>query len=353
MLTLLENEQNLCLLENLVSGKAVSVNLSVLSRSLGKHRNTIKKKIDKIFDHAIVDRPAVPFRGLSTIYPLFVVVQVDLPNHENIEAWVKEDPYIFAAFKSRQGDYNTLLFVYHESITSYQRWIDTLPAVLHRDYGISDKDTRLVVSTSYFSNQLMLKQVPSTGIVLMDADFRAKGELVINGYALDELDLNILKCLLSGRGIKINHQLLSLESGLHRRTVEKRLTAMYASKLISPPVCHFPSFFVPPNYILTYSLFEIKKAHENVLQKMIRDPCIPVAIKIVHEKYNLLLFGNHHSISDHLRWEEAYRKTFPDTFGSAHITYLSPEMTISFNHQIVSLCIIRNTLERLRKITVK
>jgi hypothetical protein len=60
------------------------------------------------------------------------------------------------------------------------------------------------------------------------------------------------------------------------------------------------------------------------------------------------LFGNHRNISDHLRWEESYRKRFPDSFGSANITYLSPEMTISFDQQIVSLSIFRTRLERSR-----
>jgi len=35
---------------------------------------------------------------------------------------------------------------------------------------------------------------------------------------------------------------------------------------------------------------------------------------------------------------------FPESFGSANITYLSPEMTISFSQQTVSLSYIRNRL---------
>ncbi|KON31105.1 hypothetical protein AC482_02005 [miscellaneous Crenarchaeota group-15 archaeon DG-45] len=345
---LLEDRENLVLLEGLVSGDALSVNLSALSRVLNRHRNTIKKKVENLFSYNIVDRPVFPFIGLFKVYPLLVVIQLDLPENEQIERWVKEDPYIFAAFKSRQGEYDTLLFVYHETITSYQLWVESLPSILRIKYGVPEKDANLVSSVSYFSNQLMIKYNPSSGINLMEQDFKNRGALNINGYEIDEIDLEILKCLVSGVGIKVNKRLLCKKTGLHRKTVEKRISELLKEEWIFKPVCRFPNFFVPPNYVLTYSLFEIKKTRDKIIREMLRDPHIPIALKIVHGKHNLLLFGNFHSISDHLRWEENYRRRFPDSFGSASITYLSPEMTISFDQQIVSLSIIKNRLEQFR-----
>jgi len=345
MTDLLNDKETLILLENLVSGKAVSVNLSALSRIFDKHRNTIKKKVENIFDYKIVDRPIFPFHGLYNIYPLLVVIHIDLPENEDFIKWVKEDPYIFAAFRSRQGEYDTLLFVYHKNITSYQLWVDSLPSILKAEYGISERDATFVSDTSYFSNQLMIKYSPSSGVHLMERDFLEKGGLTINGYSLDDLDLKIVKSLVSGLGIKVNNTLLCNESGLHRKTVEKRIDALLREGLISNPVCRFPNFFVPPNYVLTYSLFEIKKSKEKVMSEIRKDPHIPIALKIIYGKYNILLFGNHNSIGDHLRWEEGYRLRFPNSFGSAQITYLSPEMTISFDQQIVSLSIIRDRLE--------
>jgi len=345
---LLEDRDNLVLLENLVSGVAVGVNLSALSRTLGKHRNTIKKKVEEIFAHKVVDRPIFPFVGMYKIYPLLVVVHLDMPQNEKFEKWVKEDPHVFAAFRCRQGDYNTLLFIYHQDITNYQLWMDSLPSILRLKYGVPEKDAHFMSSSSYFSNQLMIKYSPSSGIHLMEKDFEEKGELSINGYKLDDLDLEILKALVYGKGIKVNHSLLCERSGLHRKTVEKRVSAMLNEGLVSEPVCRFPNFFVPPNHILTYSLLEIRRSKDKVVSEMIRDPHIPIALKIIHEKYNLLVFGNHRSVSEHLRWEESYRQRFPDSFGSANITYLSPDMTISFDQQIVSLSIIRSEIERRR-----
>lgn len=348
MSDLFEDKENLILLENLVSGESVSVNFNALSKILGKHRNTIKKKVDLIFDRKILDRPICPFLGLYKVYPLLVVVRMNLPEDERVIKWVKEDPHIFAAFRSRQGEYNIVLFIYHESITSYQIWMDSISSVLKIRYNVPDKDTRFVSSTAYFSNQLIIKYSPSSGMSLIEMDFRDKGELTINGHTLDETDLKIMKCLVSGEGIKINQSLLCQRTGLHRKTVEKRLGALLKEELISEPMCRFPSFFVPPNYIMTYSLFEIKDSRDKVMEEIRKDPHIPIAIKVIHERYNLLLFGNHRNISDHLRWEESYRKRFPDSFGSANITYLSPEMTISFDQQIVSLSIFRTRLERSR-----
>lgn len=344
MESLLNDKENLIILENLVSGNALSVNFSALSRILDKHRNTIKKKVENIFDFKIVNRPVFPFLGLYKIYPLLVAVHIDMPENEDFVKWVKEDPYIFAAFRSRQGDYDTLLFVYHKNITNYQMWMDSLPSILKLEYRIPERDATFVSNTSYFSNQLMIKYNPSSGIYLMERDFQEKGELIINGYRLDDLDLKIVKNLVSGMGIKVNHTLLCSKSGLHRKTVDKRINILLREGLISNPVCRFPNFFVPPHYVLTYSLFEIKKSKDKVINEIRKDPHVPIALKIIHGKYNILLFGNHGSISDHLRWEESYRRKFPNSFGSANITYLSPEMTISFNQQIVSLSIIRDRL---------
>ena len=348
MTDLLDDRENLIILDNLVSGNAVSVNLSELSRILAKHRNTIKKKVEKIFNNKIIDRPVLPFLGLYKIYPLLVVVQLDLPENEKIEKWIKEDPYIFAAYRSRQGEYDTILFIYHQNITSHQLWMESLPSILKVKYGIPEKDATIISHTSYFSNQRMIKYNPSSGINLMEQDYYDKGKLTISGHDFDEIDLKILKCLVSGKGLKINQTLLCNITGMHRKTVEKRIAQMFQEQLISEPVCRFPNFFVPPNFILTYSLFEIKKQNQKIIREIRKDPHIPIALNIIHGKYNLLMFGNYHNLSEHLRWEEGYRKRFPNSFGSASITYLSPEMTISFDQQIVSLSIIRNKMEHFR-----
>ncbi len=348
MSELLEDMDNLKIMDELVSGNAVSVNISELSRLLGRHRNTIKNKVDTIFDHNIIDPPVYPFHGLYKVYPLLAVVNLDIPDEKNVNEkiirWVKEDPQIFAAFRFRQGEYNTILFTYHENITAYQLWMSTVPSILMINYGVEEKQSKFESSTAYFSNQLMIKYNPSTGINLIEKDFQEKGGLKLRGYELKGLDLNIIRCLVNGKGIKTNHTLLCDRTGLHRKTVEKRIKALKEDGLLGAPVSRFPNFFVPPNYLLTYILVQFKKLDERILNEIIIDTNIPIAIQTIHGKFNLLMFGNHSSLDDHLQWEENYRTMFPDSFGSAQITYLSPEMTINFNQQIVSLSYIREKL---------
>lgn len=348
MTDLLDDPAILILLENLVSGKAISMNFSALSRILHKHRNTIKKKVERLFEAQILTRPRCPFRGRFKIYPLLAAVRITMPENERFVKWVKEDPYIFAAFRSRQGEYCTLLFVYHENVTSYQSWMEALPSILKRDYGVPEDAATFLSDTAYFSNRLQIKYEPSSGIHLMERTFQEKGKLTINDYSFDDLDLKIVKSLVTGKGMKVNLTLLSSKSGLHRKTVEKRIDVLLHENFIAEPVCRFPNFFVPPHYVLTYSLLEIKKSKERVINEIKKDPHVPIALKIIHGKYNLLLFGNHNNISDHLRWEEELRYRFPGAFGSANITYLSPEATISFDQKIVALSLIRNRLERLQ-----
>jgi hypothetical protein len=226
MSELLEDVDNLKLMEELVSGNAVSVNISELSRILGKHRNTIKNKVEDIFEHRILDNPFYPFRGLYRVYPLLAVVKLDIPDSkdctENIIQWVKEDPQIFAAFRSRQGEYDTLLFTYHESITNYQLWISSIPSILNINYGVDEEDSFFYSSTAYFSNQLMIKYSPSTGINLIERDFKRNGGIKLRGYELDQLDLDIMRCLVNGKGIKTNHTMLcQLPPHLRPRPVQE------------------------------------------------------------------------------------------------------------------------------------
>jgi len=348
MSKLLDDVDNLKLLEELVSGNAVSVNISELSRILGKHRNTIKNKVEAIFRHNILDPPIYPFHGLYRVYPVLAIIKVDIPDckdcTQGIIKWITEDPQIFAAFRSRQGEYDTLLFTYHENITNYQLWMSSVPSILEISYGVDEEYSHFKSSTAYFSNQLMVKYNPSTGINLIERDYNRNGSVKLRGYELDELDLDIIRCLVNGKGVKTNHTLLCERTGLHRKTVEKRIDLLVQERLLAMPVCRFPNFFVPPNYLLTYTLVQFRRLDERILNEIIIDPSIPIAIQTIHEKYNMLIFGNHSSLDDHLRWEENYRTLFPDSFGSAEITYLSPEMTINFNQQIVSLSYIRSRL---------
>jgi len=340
---LLNDPVNLRLLEKLVSGEATSPNFSLLSKRFGKHRNTIRDRVEELLDHRVLDRPVFPFLGLYREYPLLIAVRADIPNDDQFRRWISTDEHIFAAFRSRQGEYNTLLFIFHKDVTSYQLWRESLVP----QGKIPPREFRYPSSTSYFSTHMMVKYEPSSAIKLIEEELKENGEVEINGCAIDQLGFEIMRSLVLGGGIKINENFLSKELGLHRRTVSKRIEKLIEGGLIGRPVCRFPNFFVPPNYILVFSLYEVRRSREAILEEIKMDPCVPIAMNVSHGRYNLLLFGNHDSISGHLEWEERYEAKFPNCFGSADITYLSPKMTVSIDQQKVSLGIIRERLRRL------
>lgn len=344
MADLLADELNLLLLRDMVSGRATSVNLSYLSRVIHKHRNTIRKTVADLFAAKIINPPIFPFMGLYKEYSLLVAVRADLPDDEMFKNWIRDDKHIFAAFRSRQGEYNTLLFIFHRDVLSYQLWRESLVP----SGKIPPRDTRYPSSAYFFSNQLMVKYEPSAAIHLMEEQLKNEGKVDFDDYTIDELDFKVLRCLVTGKGIKVNENLLSKATGVHRSTVERRISEMLAGGWVSRPVCRFPNFFVPPNYLLVFSMYEIKKSKEEILREIRKDLHIAIALEISHGRYNLLTFENYLTVPDHQRWEREYSNRFPGCFGSAEITYLTPEMTVSIDQQKVSLGIIEEKLRRVQ-----
>jgi len=339
-----EDEIDVQLLQSLVSGESVSVNINALSRMLRKHRNTIKKEVLKLLEHKVVNAPVCPFLGLYREYPLLVIVRADLPNDKRIRDWVADDKNIFAAYWSRHAEYNTLLFVYQRDVLAYQLWRESLT----EEHKIPARETRFPSSSIYVSNQLMLKYDPSAAIGLLEAQIEKKGEIEINGFELGRLQFGILKHLASGGVFKLNENLLSRKLGIHRRTVIRRIEQLLKDGWILEPVCRFPDFLCPPNYILVYAMADIRKARDRVTLELQKDPHVSVGLRVSIGGYNVLLFSSHPDIAEHMEWEESLTRRFPGCIGHVDITYLSPRTKILIDQQKVSLGIIEERLARIR-----
>jgi hypothetical protein len=169
----------------------------------------------------------------------------------------------------------------------------------------------------------------------------------MNGYMFDELSFQILKKLMTGEGIRTNEQLLASKVGMQRKNVERHISNLIDKKVIQKPVCRFPRFFAPPNYVITLSLCEIKRSEDRLIKTMTTDPYIPIIIKTSVGRYNLLLIGGFPKIEDCIKWEENHDQRFPECIGAIKTTYLSPEMTFSIDPQYVSLYNIRKKIEEL------
>lgn len=339
---LLSNKLNLLLLKELCSGRGVNVNLSYLSKKLGRHRNTIRNRVEELFSQNVLDRPICPFMGLYEEYPLLVVVRADLPSEKKIHDWIVNDKHIFAAFKFKSEEHNTILFQFHRDIHQYMVWRESL---IEKN-KIPPRATRRPSFPSFFTTRRMLKYSPNSAIKLIEERFSEEGELEINGFRLDETSIKILGTLIRGEGIGVNESYLSKTLGIHRKTVFRRISQLTNNGIILSPVCRFPNFFVPPNYLLVYVLASIRE-HEKAIDELKSDPHIPIALRISLGRYNMLLFENHLTVEDHIRWEENYNKRFPDIFELANIAYLSPKMAITIDQQKVSLGIIEDRMNQL------
>jgi DNA-binding Lrp family transcriptional regulator len=341
---MLEDEANLLLLRNLVSGRCVSVNLSALAKATGRHRNTVRNEVDELLRQRVVDRPVCPFMGLYREYPLLVVVRADLPDEKRVNDWVAQDKHIFAAYWSRHAEYNMLLLMYQKDVLAYQLWRESLT----EEHKIPPREARLPSYSLYVSNQLMMKYQPSAAIGLMEAELNRVGKLEINGVTLDRPRFQVLRHLVSGGVFKLNENYLSRELRIHRKTIMKRIDRLLQEGWILKPVCRFPDLLCPPNYVLVYSMMVVHKAKERVTLALQNDPHVTMALRISIGGYNLLLISAHPDVSEHMEWEQSLSKRFPSSIGRVDVTYLSPRTKILIDQQKVSLGIIEERLARVR-----
>jgi hypothetical protein len=317
---MIDQEQDYPLLRNLVYGDGVSVNIHCLTKALRKHRNTVRKRVEEIFENKVLTRPFFPFVRLFREYPLLVLAETNLPYDDEILEWFREDPHIFAAFRSRYSEYNTLLILYHKDITSYELWREKLAAerkfpLVAANLGHS--------STSFHSNRLMIKYEPNAPVYLMEEELKTKGELLMNGYKVDRLSFQIVKLLAEGKCIKLNESQLSKELGLHRGTVVRKTQEFIDEEWISNPVCRFPGFFTPPKHVLGICKVELRSDKQAFIQTLRKDPHVTMALSTSQGEYNILLFAAFRDLDEELRWEIQNDVRFRSAIGKVDIHFYS------------------------------
>ncbi len=348
MSALLDDELNLTILENICNGVGVEVNISGLARDLNKHRDTIRDQVQALFDHEIINKPVYPFIRLHQEHPLMVIVRADLPRTESISKFLIENEHIFGAYYLKDEEYNTFLIMFFKDISSYVDWRKKIVA----EKEISPRDNRHPASGSYFSNNHIIKYEPYSPIFRMEERYQKGEKLMLNGYKMNNLNIQILKKLMMGGSIRTNENLLSKKLEINRKTVERRISSLLKERVIGMPVSRFPKFFVPSGHILVYCLLEIKKSMNNVIKAIKSDPCVPYVLEASLGRYNILLFQVFSSVDEHLDWENRYTHQFPGSLGAMKNIYLSPTMSANIDQQKTSLAIIRKRKEALYKIDI-
>ncbi|MHA2297952.1 MAG: hypothetical protein ACXAEU_04495 [Candidatus Hodarchaeales archaeon] len=345
MNALLEDPLNIELLKLLCSGSGTTININELSKQLQKHRNTIKKKINELFVHKILDKPLYPFQWFFSEYPLLVIEKGDFPRDPKTNDWIEKDPYIWVAFFVKEEEYNTLLIEHHKSLHTYQIWKES----------ITDEE-KITITESYphpseaifLSTENIVKFDPSTSIQIVEENYRKGRHKQINGLPFDDFTFTLLKSLLAGKGIRTNESFLANQINVHRRTIQRRIEIFLENNIISPAVCRFPRVWIPPEYFFVLSLIEIKRNKTSILRALTNDRHVPFISKTAIGRFNMVLFSTFYKIEDHLMWQEEYDQRFVGSIGAIKNTYLSPAMTFSIAQEYVSLVFLQQKAERIR-----
>lgn len=340
---LLNDELNLKILGAICSGQGVDVNISELSRALKKHRNTVRDRVNHLFEYEIINRPIYPFFWIYSEYPLMVIARADLPRDEQTNNFIENDPHIFAAFFKKDEEYNTFMIEYFKNIAAHQKWRDSIV----REGKLPPRETRYPADILYFSNKNFIKYNPAHMADLIYED-KKDHHGIINNHKLDDLSIEILVNLVNGKGVQTNEHFLAEKYGIHRKTIERRIEKMVQEKIILPPTCRFPHFLVPPDYTLVFTLVEIKKNTEKVISAWKSDPHVPIIISASTGRYTHLLFCSFYRIRDHLAWQEHSDQRFPGCIGAIKNKYLSPSMMFTIAQQRVSLDIIKRRMEQIK-----
>jgi len=346
MSELLNDPLNIDILQLACAGQCVDINVSELSTILGKHRTTIQSRLDNLFQHEIIDRPFLPFRWLLKELPFFVIEKIKLPRDEKTNLWIEMDPQIVAAFFVKEEEFNTLMIEQHKDLYDYQMWKERM---LSEDKVSLKSGIDYVPSEPYYlSTRALVKYKPEVSLEMLKDNFNQGLHTQIKGLELDDIYVDLLEALLSGRGIHVHPNSLAKLLGVNRKTIQRRLDILTEEKIVLPPVCRFPRIWAPPDYLLVISLLEITKNKDRIVKYLTEDPSVTMLFRANVGRYNLLTFNSFYRMDDYLAWQEKNDLRFSDTFGAVKNSYLSPAMTFAINQQYVSLEYLNAQKERLR-----
>jgi len=346
MSELLNDPLNIDILQLACAGQCIDINVSELSALLGKHRTTIQSRLDKLFRHEIIDPPFLPFRWLLNELPFFVIEKIDLLRDEKTNLWIELDPHILAAFFVKEEEYNTLMIEQHKDLYDYQMWKERM--LSEKKVTLKGESDYIPSEPYYLSTRAISKYNPEVSLEILKANFHRGIHPQIKGLDLDDIYVDLLEALLSGKGIHVNPNSIAKSLGVNRKTIQRRLDILLEEKIVLPPVCRFPRIWAPPDYFLVISLLEITKNKNRIVKILGEDPRVTMLFRANVGRYNLLTFNSFYRMDDYLAWEEANDQRFPDTFGAVKNFYLSPAMTFAINQQYISLEYLNAQKEKLR-----
>ncbi len=119
----------------------------------------------------------------------------------------------------------------------------------------------------------------------------------------DEINLRLLKSIVSGESVSVNIHSLSKLLRRHRNTVRKDVSWLFENHVVNPPICPFIGLY------REYPLLVIVRAdlpdEKPIRDWVIEDPNIFAAYWSRHAEYNMLLFIYHRDVLAYQLWRES------------------------------------------------
>ena len=118
----------------------------------------------------------------------------------------------------------------------------------------------------------------------------------------DEINLRLLRYLVSGNGVMVNVRAMAKEMGVHRATVQRKITLLHSAQILNPPFYSFPQLYVE------YPLLVLVKADMprlgNVKEFYIDDSHIFAAFSCMEGPYNTFLIEFFKDLESYHSWRE-------------------------------------------------
>jgi len=149
----------------------------------------------------------------------------------------------------------------------------------------------------------------------------------------DELNLRILRYLVSGQGVKVNISALSRKLDIHRATVRRRIESLNQNKILNEPQYPFPQLFQE------YPLLILVKADiprtQDAKEFYKNESNIFAAFSCMEGPYNTLLIEFFEDLESYHRWREQIiiDQKLPSRFNrsAAHVDIFSNKLTFKYN----------------------
>lgn len=148
----------------------------------------------------------------------------------------------------------------------------------------------------------------------------------------DELNLRILRYLVSGQGVKVNISALARKLEIHRATVKRRVEKLFQNKILNEPQYPFPQLFQE------YPLLILVKADmprtQDAKEFYKNESNIFAAFSCMEGSFNTLLIEFFEGLESYHRWREQIIKDqkIPSRFSRtpAHVDIFSNKLTFKY-----------------------